>query len=71
METREPMTPFNTVSPEMTKFRQYLLDHGLYAYIHWHTLLIIPPLCINSGQLQEGYAVIDQALNDLDQHTIR
>lgn len=67
-ETKEPISQFNTTSPQMKDFRQFLLDHGLFAYIHWHTLLIVPPLCITPKELREGYAIIDQALNGLDKY---
>ncbi|HEX9028212.1 MAG TPA: aminotransferase class III-fold pyridoxal phosphate-dependent enzyme [Anaerolineales bacterium] len=65
--TREPMAPFNGTSPEMTAFRQYMLDHGVYTYTHWHTVLVIPPLPINEEQLAEGLAVMDKALEITDQ----
>ena len=65
-ETREPLAPYNGSSPEMTNLRQYLLDHGLYIYTHWHTLLIIPPLIINEEQLAEGFELLDQGLNITD-----
>ncbi len=61
-ETREPMTPWNGSSPEMAALRKYCLDHGLFLYTHWHTVLIIPPLIINEEQLKEGFSVLDKAL---------
>jgi taurine--2-oxoglutarate transaminase len=60
--TKEPMTPFDSSSPEMTAFRKYVLEHGVYLYTHWHTVLIIPPLIISEDQLAEGFAVLDKAL---------
>ena len=65
-KTKEPMAPFDSSSPEMTAFRKTLLDHGLYAYTHWHTLLIVPPLPITEEQLSEGFSIIDQALEITD-----
>jgi taurine--2-oxoglutarate transaminase len=65
-QTREPMAPFNASSPEMTALRQSLLDSGLFLYTHWHTLLLLPPLIISSEQLQEGFAIIDRALEITD-----
>ncbi len=65
-ETREPLAPYNGTSPAMNALRAYLLEHGVYLYTHWHTLLIIPPLIITPEQLQEGFAVLDQALNITD-----
>ncbi|MGA2503281.1 MAG: aminotransferase class III-fold pyridoxal phosphate-dependent enzyme [Anaerolineales bacterium] len=65
-KTKEPMAPWNGSSPEMVAFRKYCVDHGLYVYTHWHTALIIPPLIITESQLQEGFAVLDKALEITD-----
>lgn len=64
--TREPMAPYNGTSPEMTRLRKVLLDHGVYASTHWHTILIIPPLIINEEQLAEGFAALNKALEITD-----
>jgi len=69
-ETKEPMSPFGETSQEMKELRKYLLDHGLYVYIHWNTVLIIPPLIISEEQLEEGFELIDQALSITDKATI-
>lgn len=63
---RTPMAPFNSASPEMIALRRYLLDHGVFIYTHWHTILVIPPLIITPDQLAEGLAVFDQALKITD-----
>jgi taurine---2-oxoglutarate transaminase len=65
-KTKEPMAPFDGSSPEMTAFRKYMLDHGVYLYTHWHTVLIIPPLIITEEQLEEGFKVLDEALKITD-----
>jgi taurine--2-oxoglutarate transaminase len=65
-QTREPMAPFDGSSPEMNALRRFCLDHGLFLYTHWHTVLIIPPLIITEEQLAEGLAVLDQALEITD-----
>ena len=65
-KTKEPMAPWNGSSPEMVAFRKYCVDHGLYVYTHWHTALIIPPLIITEAQLQEGFAVLDKAIEITD-----
>jgi taurine---2-oxoglutarate transaminase len=65
-KTKEPMAPWNGSSPEMVAFRKYCIDHGLYLYTHWHTVLVIPPLIITEQQLQEGFAILDKALEITD-----
>jgi len=64
-QTKEPLAPWNGNSPEMVAIRKYCLDHGLYLYTHWHTLLVIPPLIITEAQLEEGFSVLDGALSSL------
>ncbi len=65
-QTKEPVAPFNASSKEMNQLRKYLLDHGVFLYTHWHTVLLIPPLIITPEQLQEGFSVLDQALEITD-----
>ncbi len=65
-ETREPMAPYHGISPEMTRVKEYLLENGVYTFIHWNVILVIPPLIINEEQLEEGIRVIDQALEITD-----
>ncbi len=66
-QTREPIAPWNGSSPEMVALRKTCLEHGLFVYTHWHTILIIPPLIITEEQLKEGFAVLDKALKITDQ----
>jgi len=65
-KTKEPLTTWNDSSPEMARLRKSCLEHGLYVYTHWHTVLIIPPLPISEAQLQEGFAILDEALEETD-----
>lgn len=65
-QTKEPAAPFGGSSPEMSALRQYLLDHGVYLYTHWNTILIIPPLIITQSELEQGLSVIDQSLYEMD-----
>jgi taurine--2-oxoglutarate transaminase len=65
-KTKEPMAPWNASSPEMVALRKYCLEHGLFLYTHWHTVLVIPPLIITEAQLQEGMAVLGEALEITD-----
>ena len=64
--TKEPMTPWNESSAEMIALKKYCLDHGLFLYTHWHTVLIIPPLIITEEQSKEGIDVLDKALEITD-----
>ncbi|HLA97322.1 MAG TPA: aminotransferase class III-fold pyridoxal phosphate-dependent enzyme, partial [Anaerolineales bacterium] len=68
-KTREPLAPYNGTGPEMAALRQFILDHGVYLYTHWHTLLLLPPLIITEEQLREGFVVLDEALKIADAAT--
>lgn len=65
-KTKEPVAPWNGSSPEMVALRKYCMDHGLFLYTHWHTILIIPPLIISEKELKEGFDVLDEALKITD-----
>lgn len=64
--TREPLAPFNSTSPEMTALAKFFRENGLYTFVRWNTFFTNPPLCINEQQLQEGFAIIDRALQITD-----
>jgi taurine--2-oxoglutarate transaminase len=55
----------------MAAFRKYCLDHGLFLEVHWHTVLIVPPLIITEEQLAEGFTVLDEALKITDKASKR
>jgi taurine--2-oxoglutarate transaminase len=68
--TREPLSPWNKTNAVMASIKKYLLDHGVFLSIHWHTILLLPPLIITPEQLAEGFAVLDQALELADAATV-
>jgi taurine--2-oxoglutarate transaminase len=65
-QTREPLAPFDGTSPEMQAIGAELRRRGLYAVLHWNTILIVPPLIITEGQLKEGFEHIDAALGEME-----
>jgi taurine---2-oxoglutarate transaminase len=60
--TMEPLAPFNGTSPEMKAIAQALLDAGLYTFVRWNTIMTNPPLCITEAELDEGFEILDSAL---------
>jgi taurine---2-oxoglutarate transaminase len=64
--TREPISAFNTTSPEMAAFDARLRADGLYTMTHWNGFFTNPPLCITEEQLREAFAIIDRALEVTD-----
>ena len=39
-----------------------LLDAGLYTFVRWNTIMTNPPLCITEAELDEGFEILDGAL---------
>jgi taurine--2-oxoglutarate transaminase len=62
-----PLTPFNGTSDEMKAIGKYFREHGLYTMIANNSIHTNPPLCITEEQLDEGFAIIDEALAIADQ----
>jgi taurine--2-oxoglutarate transaminase len=68
-KTKTPMAPFGGNSPEMVAFKKYMLEHGIFLYTHWHTVLLIPPLIITTEQLEEAFNVLEGGLAITDAAT--
>ena len=62
----EPLSPFNVQNETMGEIGRFLLDHGVSTMIRWWNVMTNPPLCITAEQLQEGFEVIDRALEIAD-----
>src|SRR5204863_1276046 len=64
-ETREPLVPFNgsgEAAMPMTRLAKRALDRGLYLMTHWNVIMVVPPLTITREELDEGVAILDDAL---------
>lgn len=67
--TKEPMAPFNAGPEEMVIMNQVaskLKQLGMYAFVRWNYVFIAPPLSINREQVDEGLAIIGEALKIAD-----
>jgi len=70
--TKEPMAPFNAKPEEMTVMNQVaarLRQLGMYTFVRWNYIFIAPPLSITRQQVDEGLAMISDALTIADAHT--
>lgn len=70
--TKEPMAPFNAKPEEMTIMNQVaarLRQLGMYAFVRWNYVFIAPPLTITREQMDEGLAIISDALTIADAQT--
>ncbi len=70
-ETKEPMAPFNAKPDEMgvmNKVAAKIKELGMYTFVRWNYIFIAPPLCITEDQIDEGLAIISEALSIADEN---
>jgi taurine--2-oxoglutarate transaminase len=68
-ETKEPMAPFNARPDQMVimnKVAGKLKELGMYTFVRWNYIFIAPPLSVTKAQIDEGLAMISQALSIAD-----
>ena len=65
-ETREPLAPFNSTSPEMQALGKFFRQEGLYTFVRWNTFFTNPPLSITEAEMREAFGIIDRALEITD-----
>ncbi len=70
-ETRAPLSEFNAgMSEPMQKIAKSLKDQGMSGLLRWNYVFNTPPLTITESELQEGLAMLDQALDIADQYYV-
>jgi taurine--2-oxoglutarate transaminase len=72
-KTKEPMAPFNAKPDEMVvmnKVAAKIKDAGMYTFVRWGYVFVAPPLCITKAQIDEGLAIISQAIAIADESVI-
>ncbi len=71
-KTKEPMAPFNAKPEEMAvmnKVAAKIKELGMYTFVRWSYVFVAPPLCVTKEQIDEGLAIISEALKIADEHT--
>ncbi len=69
--TKEPMAPFNAKPDEMAvmnKVAAKIKELGMYTFVRWSYIFIAPPLCITKEQIDEGLAIIREAIKIADEN---
>lgn len=70
-ETKEPMAPFNAKPAEMVvmnKVAAKIRELGMYTFVRWSYIFIAPPLCVTKEQVDEGMAIISEAIKIADEN---
>jgi taurine--2-oxoglutarate transaminase len=71
--TKEPMAPFNAAAADMTvmnKVAAKIRELGMYTFVRWSYIFIAPPLCITKKEIDEGIAIISEAIAIADEHVV-
>lgn len=66
-KTKEPMAPFNAKPDEMAvmnKVAAKIKELGMYTFVRWSYIFMAPPLCVTKEQIDEGLAIISEALKE-------
>src|SRR5207253_5943593 len=69
--TRERLVPFNDpgeAAVPVTRVSKAAMERGLYLMTHWNGIMICPPLTITREELEEGLAILDEALAIADEY---
>jgi taurine--2-oxoglutarate transaminase len=72
-KTKEPMAPFNAKPDEMVvmnKVAAKIRELGMYTFVRWNFIFIAPPLCVTKEQIDEGLAIISEAISIADEYVI-
>jgi taurine--2-oxoglutarate transaminase len=68
-ETKVPLVPFNAAGPAaapMNAVAAACKERGLWPFVHFNRLHVVPPCTITAEELREGLAIIDEALTVAD-----
>jgi taurine--2-oxoglutarate transaminase len=68
-DTRDPLVPFNAAGPAaapMNAVAAACKERGLWPFVHFNRLHVVPPCTITADELREGLAIIDEALTVAD-----
>src|SRR6476619_5725228 len=70
-QTREMLVPFNASGEAMApvaRLTKASLERGLYLMTHWNVVMAVPPLTITREEVDEGIAILDEALAIADEY---
>ena len=68
-ETKEPMAPWNAKPSEMGVMADVgakIKELGMFTFVKWNQIYIAPPLTITKEEIDEGLAIISEALKLAD-----
>ncbi|MHB1510761.1 MAG: aminotransferase class III-fold pyridoxal phosphate-dependent enzyme [Acidimicrobiales bacterium] len=68
--TREPIAPYGGSSPAMDDLVRACKERGLLPFTNYNRLHVVPPCTVSDDEAREGLAILDEALDAADAHTV-
>jgi taurine---2-oxoglutarate transaminase len=71
--TKEPIAPFNAKPSDMiimNKVAAKIRELGMYTFVRWNYIFVAPPLCITSREVDEGLAILSEAISVADEYVL-
>jgi taurine--2-oxoglutarate transaminase len=68
-DTREPLVPFNAsgaAAAPMAELTVACKQRGLWPFVHFNRLHVVPPCTTSADEIREGIAILDEALEVAD-----
>ncbi|MEP7055650.1 MAG: aspartate aminotransferase family protein [Actinomycetota bacterium] len=72
--TREPLVPYNasgTAAAPMAELAKACKDRGLWPFVHFNRMHVVPPITISADEVRQGIAILDEVLALGDKHVAR
>lgn len=67
-KTREPLSEWNMPMTEpMKAIAAAIRALGMYTFVRWNIIYVVPPLVINTAELAEGFRILNEVLKIGDQ----
>jgi taurine---2-oxoglutarate transaminase len=51
----------------MNKVAAKIKELGMYTFVRWNYIFVAPPLCVTKEQVEEGLAIISEAIKIADE----
>jgi taurine--2-oxoglutarate transaminase len=70
-ETREPLVPYNAsgdAAAPMNAFAAACKERGLWPFTHFNRTHVVPPCTTSADEVNEGLAILDEALEVADSY---
>ncbi len=61
--TKEPMSEWNApLSAAMGKVKAKIKELGMFTFVKWNFIFVAPPLTITKAEVDEGMAILSEAI---------